>query len=125
MSKMSNLWEHTNAEDLSVTRLSADRTVDLVVIGAGFTGCSAALEAARTGASTVVLEAETIAHGGSGRNVGLVNAGLWLPPDDVVAVVGLFEDADPDPAELGASLHQRLISQQHRLAQQPRAVEQL
>ncbi|NDV49325.1 FAD-binding oxidoreductase [Salipiger sp. PrR003] len=91
MSKMSNLWEHTNAEDLSVTRLSADRTVDLVVIGAGFTGCSAALEAARTGASTVVLEAETIAHGGSGRNVGLVNAGLWLPPDDVVAVMGEAE----------------------------------
>ena len=34
------------------------------------------------------LEAETIGHGGSGRNVGLVNAGLWLPPDDVEAALG-------------------------------------
>ncbi|MEZ5737811.1 MAG: FAD-dependent oxidoreductase [Novosphingobium sp.] len=59
-----------------------------MIIGGGFTGNAAALEAARRGASVVLLEAETFGHGGSGRNVGLVNAGLWLPPHDVMAKMG-------------------------------------
>ena len=88
MSNISNLWAHTNAEGTENQRLSSNKEADLVVIGAGFTGCSAALEAAGSGSSVVVLEAETVPHGGSGRNVGLVNAGLWLPPDDVVAIMG-------------------------------------
>lgn len=62
--------------------------MDLAVIGGGFTGCAAALEAARAGAMVAVLEAETVGHGGSGRNVGLVNAGLWLPPETVKATLG-------------------------------------
>ncbi len=35
-----------------------------------------------------MLEANDIGHGGSGRNVGLVNAGLWLPPESVVKRLG-------------------------------------
>ncbi|MGB5705575.1 MAG: FAD-binding oxidoreductase, partial [Arenicellales bacterium] len=35
-----------------------------------------------------VLEAQKIGYGGSGRNVGLVNAGLWLPPQNVRAQLG-------------------------------------
>nr|WP_246525771.1 FAD-binding oxidoreductase [Thalassovita aquimarina] len=63
-------------------------TVDLAVIGGGFTGASAALEAATRGASVAVIEAAEFGSGGSGRNVGLVNAGLWLPPDKVVSQMG-------------------------------------
>lgn len=62
--------------------------VDLVVIGGGFTGCSAALHAAKSGARVVLLEAREIGHGGSGRNAGLVNAGLWLPPERVKKAIG-------------------------------------
>lgn len=36
----------------------------------------------------VLLEAGRVGDGGSGRNVGLVNAGLWLPPDTVAARLG-------------------------------------
>jgi glycine/D-amino acid oxidase-like deaminating enzyme len=35
-----------------------------------------------------VLEAGRIGHGGSGRNVGLVNAGVWHPPAAVRAALG-------------------------------------
>ncbi|MFP6681506.1 MAG: FAD-dependent oxidoreductase, partial [Gammaproteobacteria bacterium] len=63
-------------------------SADLVVIGGGFTGCSAALHAAEQGAEVRLLEAETIGHGGSGRNVGLVNAGLWTPPDEDEQILG-------------------------------------
>ena len=58
------------------------------MIGGGYTGLSAARSAAGQGAEVVVLEAGRVGHGGSGRNVGLVNAGLWLPPDDVAARLG-------------------------------------
>lgn len=68
--------------------MDADLTADLLIIGGGFTGCSAALEAAKQGAKVVLIEARTIGFGGSGRNVGLVNAGLWLPPDAVCQRMG-------------------------------------
>lgn len=84
---MSNLWRAT-AEGFSAPPLAADVAVDLAVIGGGFTGGAAALQAAEMGAKVVVLEAETAGHGGSGRNVGLANAGLWLPPETVVAQLG-------------------------------------
>jgi glycine/D-amino acid oxidase-like deaminating enzyme len=68
--------------------LQGERATDLAIIGGGFTGLAAALAAAEEGAEVTLLEAETIGHGGSGRNVGLVNAGLWLAPDVVCATLG-------------------------------------
>lgn len=82
------LWRTSSQERINTPPLSRDMDVDLVVIGGGFTGTSAALEAARNGASVCLLEAETIGYGGSGRNVGLVNAGLWLPPDTIIGQLG-------------------------------------
>lgn len=83
-----NLWRASSAETVAAPPLSADCAADLAVIGGGFTGAAAALEAARRGASVVLLESESFGHGGSGRNVGLVNAGLWLPPEEVFAKMG-------------------------------------
>ena len=84
----SNLWNHSCAEQFDAPILDADLTADLLIIGGGFTGCSAALEAEKQGAKVVLIEARTIGFGGSGRNVGLVNAGLWLPPDTVCQRMG-------------------------------------
>lgn len=82
------LWRSTCTEAVTAPTLTADAAVDLAVIGGGYTGCSAALTAACAGASVCLLEAREIGFGGSGRNVGLVNAGLWLPPDDIRARIG-------------------------------------
>lgn len=49
---------------------------DVVVIGAGFTGLGAARRLAMAGRSVVVLEAETVGFGASGRNGGHLNNGL-------------------------------------------------
>ena len=85
---MRNLWQETAEEQARYAPLEGDVATDLVIIGGGFTGCSAALHAAGEGAAVRLIEAETIGYGGSGRNVGLVNAGLWMPPEEVVATIG-------------------------------------
>ncbi|CUH64483.1 Gamma-glutamylputrescine oxidoreductase [Thalassovita gelatinovora] len=84
----SGLWGASLTHRIEADILNEDISADLVIVGGGFTGCAAALEAARLGASVVLLEAQTIGFGGSGRNVGLVNAGLWLPPETIVAQMG-------------------------------------
>ena len=55
--------------------LKEELTADVCVIGAGFTGLSAALNLAELGMSVVVLEAERVGYGASGRNGGLVGSG--------------------------------------------------
>ena len=79
-----SLWYATAAPAPATTPLDGSRRADVVVIGGGFTGCSAALHLACAGAEVVLLEANEIGWGGSGRNAGLCNAGLWLDPDDVL-----------------------------------------
>ncbi len=83
-----SLWQQTCCERVDTQQLSGDVSVDLAIIGGGYTGCSAALTAAQAGASICLLEAHQIGHGGSGRNVGLVNAGLWLPPEQIRSHLG-------------------------------------
>ena len=53
-----------------------DRQADVVIIGGGFTGLSAALALARRKVSVVVLEAGRVAGEASGRNGGQCNSGL-------------------------------------------------
>lgn len=85
---ISNLWEATAGPVPGLTVLDRAARADVIIIGGGFTGCAAALHLAEAGASVTLLEAQTIGYGGSGRNVGLVNAGLWLPPDEVERHLG-------------------------------------
>lgn len=82
------LWERSAPPAPATTPLAGDAEADVAVIGAGFTGLSAALHLAEGGASVVVLEGEEIGFGGSGRNVGLVNAGMWVMPDELPSVLG-------------------------------------
>jgi glycine/D-amino acid oxidase-like deaminating enzyme len=63
-------------------------SVDAVIIGAGFTGLSAALALAKRGAKVVVLESETIGWGASSRNGGMVLTGLKLGANELIAKYG-------------------------------------
>jgi glycine/D-amino acid oxidase-like deaminating enzyme len=83
-----SLWDASATETDGFAPLRGDTNTTLAVIGGGFTGLSCALHAAEAGIDVQVIEARQIGFGGSGRNVGLVNAGLWLPPEDVAAVLG-------------------------------------
>jgi glycine/D-amino acid oxidase-like deaminating enzyme len=62
--------------------------VDLAVIGAGYTGLSAARTLAKAGASVAVFESQTIGWGASSRNGGMVLTGLKLPAATLIARYG-------------------------------------
>lgn len=84
-----SLWADTAPPVPGWAPLTGAIHVDVAIVGGGFTGVSAAYHLAQGGASVALLEANTIGFGGSGRNVGLVNAGLWTPPDQVEEKIGL------------------------------------
>jgi glycine/D-amino acid oxidase-like deaminating enzyme len=64
------------------------QSTDVAVIGAGFTGLSAALALAKRGARVVVLESETIGWGASSRNGGMVLTGLKLGVNKLISTYG-------------------------------------
>lgn len=82
------LWEASAPPAPEAPPLRGTHQVDVAIVGAGYTGLSAALHLAEGGARVTVLEAEDIGFGGSGRNVGLVNAGLWVKPAALPALLG-------------------------------------
>jgi len=63
-------------------------TVDVAVIGAGFTGMSAARTLASRGARVAVLESQTIGWGASSRNGGMVLTGLKLGVNKLISLYG-------------------------------------
>ena len=56
-------------------QLAGSEKADVCVIGGGFTGLSAALNLAERGFDVVLLEAERIGFGASGRNGGMIGSG--------------------------------------------------
>jgi len=73
-------------------RLQGATQADVCILGAGYTGLSAALELAEAGYKVVVLEAERIGWGASGRNGGQAIAGFSCGEAKLESLVG-FDDA--------------------------------
>src|ERR1700735_872745 len=82
------LWEITAPPAPPTSSLKDEVRAGVGIVGCGYTGLSTALHCAEAGAKVVALEAVEIGFGGAGRNVGLVNAGMWLAPDDVATRLG-------------------------------------
>ena len=68
--------------------LEGEVTADLVVVGGGCTGLAAALFAAQSGRSVVLLEGGRIGWGASGRNGGQIIPGLRKGASELVAMLG-------------------------------------
>jgi gamma-glutamylputrescine oxidase len=89
--------------------LSGRQKADICIIGAGYTGLSAALEAAAAGPRVVVLEAQSVGFGASGRNGGQIHTGWrkdqqqlesWLGHGHARELWALSEEAKANVAAL-------------------------
>ncbi len=80
---MTSNTEHTSSYYAATTNahtdypsLQGEHTVDVVVVGAGFTGLSSALHLAERGYKVAVVEANQVGWGASGRNGGQLIDGM-------------------------------------------------
>ncbi len=71
--------------------LSGAAEAEVCIVGGGYTGLSAALTLAERDRSVILLEAERVGWGASGRNGGQINSGWRLGPADLVARFGRDE----------------------------------
>ncbi|MFB6460890.1 NAD(P)/FAD-dependent oxidoreductase [Bradyrhizobium tunisiense] len=83
-----SLWEATAEPARDYPVLSGESQADVVIIGAGYTGLSAAHHVAKSGLSPVVLEANRPGWGASGRNGGVITAKFRLSFREIDTVHG-------------------------------------
>jgi glycine/D-amino acid oxidase-like deaminating enzyme len=84
-----SLWAAATQHRKAAASLQGDEDADVVIIGGGFTGLSAALSLARQGLKPALLEAKAVGWGASGRNNGQVIPTLsGVEPDMVVERYG-------------------------------------
>lgn len=73
----------------SVPQLAGHQQTRVVIIGAGFAGLATALGLVERGVQDIViLEAETLGYGASGRNGGFIMAGYSLPEKKLIQSLG-------------------------------------
>ncbi|MEJ5899827.1 NAD(P)/FAD-dependent oxidoreductase [Ochrobactrum teleogrylli] len=85
-------YEASVSERPEYPELDGSRQADVVIIGGGYTGLSAAYHLAKQGADVVLIEAERFGDGASGRNGGQFGTGQRTWAEDLEAEYG-FERA--------------------------------
>jgi len=108
-------WYAATANTLDpFPELRGETRADVCVVGAGYTGLSAAYHLARKGFDVVLLEAHRVGFGASGRNGGQVGSGQRVEQDELERSVGR-EDAHKlwHIAEASKVLVRELIAEHH------------
>jgi glycine/D-amino acid oxidase-like deaminating enzyme len=98
---MQSLWSATASAAPNLPELRGPLQAQVLIIGGGYTGLSAALHLCESGVDVVVLDARALGEGGSGLNGGQVIAGVKHDPDALEQIFG---------ATLGARLVQTVAS---------------
>src|SRR5262249_44244073 len=100
-------WYEDSTEDPPrYPALDGDLRADVVVVGGGFTGLSAAAHLAKAGANVALVEAYRFGDGASGRNGGQLGTGQRTHLDELEALLGwtrakaLFDLAEEAKAHL-------------------------
>lgn len=89
MGKAAQHYYRATSDAAAYSALQGDAEAAICIIGAGFAGLSTALALAERGATgIVVLEAEQVGHGASGRNGGFVFGGFSLGERAIIDTVG-------------------------------------
>jgi gamma-glutamylputrescine oxidase len=84
-----NSWYAASATPIGdFPRLEGEVQADVCIVGGGFTGLSSAIHLRERGYSVVVLEAERVAWGASGRNGGHCSTGQRADQEDLEQRVG-------------------------------------
>jgi glycine/D-amino acid oxidase-like deaminating enzyme len=84
-----SLWSATSGEPpLEAAPACGSLRADIVVVGAGYTGLSAALHLAERGMNVTIIEAGLVGAGASGANGGQVIPGLKRDPEDLKRIFG-------------------------------------
>lgn len=74
-----SLWKSTAEPGPALPMLETDLSAEVVIVGGGYSGLSAAHALQRRGIEAVVLEARSVGWGASGRNGGVVSAKFRVP----------------------------------------------
>ena len=99
-------YEATVGERPEYPALDGDVSSDVVIIGGGYTGLSAAVHLAKAGTNVVLIEAHRFGDGASGRNGGQLGTGQRAGPEEMEQELGftrakaLFDLAEEAKAHL-------------------------
>ncbi len=88
---LNNYYQATRRVEFSAPVLDADIEADVAIVGGGISGVSAALHLAEQGYNPVLLEAQDIGWGASGRNGGQALAGFSASMHKLTKLVGPVE----------------------------------
>jgi len=81
-------YEDTVGERPTYPALDGDVNCDVVIVGGGFTGLSAAVHLAKSGTNVVLIEQHRFGDGASGRNGGQLGTGQRAGPEEMEAEYG-------------------------------------